>query len=176
VQEKEWAAAACGGDEEAFNRLMLLYRRRLYGIAYSYLGNEADALEMLQESVCRAWVQCRKMRNPDVFLPWLIRITINCCMDELKRRQRNYKLAFAEPEVSASNEMLDVQKMDLLQALSRMKPKYRHTLMLRYYQDMTVPEISAVLSKPEGTIKTWLHQGLKQLRRQLTIGGEPYHE
>ncbi|ANS76294.1 hypothetical protein AWM70_18295 [Paenibacillus yonginensis] len=56
MQDNEWAAAACSGDEEAFNRLMTLYRRRLYGIAYSYVGNENDALEVLQEAICRAWI------------------------------------------------------------------------------------------------------------------------
>ncbi|GGA49656.1 RNA polymerase sigma factor [Paenibacillus physcomitrellae] len=174
MQDNEWAAAACSGDEEAFNRLMTLYRRRLYGIAYSYVGNENDALEVLQEAVCRAWVNCGKLKNPALFLPWLIRITINCCMDELKRRKNQAPVHFIHAEAAAAAEMMDVRKVDLLQALSGMKPKYRHALMLRYYQDMTVPEVADVLDKPEGTIKTWLHQGLKQLRRQLTNGGERY--
>lgn len=79
-----------------------------------------------------------------------------------------------EPHDSSS-EMVNVYKLDLEEAMDRMKPKYRHALMLKYYQEMTVPEIARILDKPEGTIKTWIHQGLKQLRGQMERGGEVYH-
>ncbi len=65
--------------------------------------------------------------------------------------------------------------MDLDSALDQLKPKYRHVLTLKYYQDMTLTEIARVLDCPEGTVKTWLHQGLKQLRRHMHVGGELYY-
>ncbi len=67
-------------------------------------------------------------------------------------------------------EMIHDSKLDLERALSRMKPKYRHVLILKYYQDMTVPEIADILDCPEGTVKTRIHQGLKLLRQKI---GEP---
>jgi len=48
-------------------------------------------------------------------------------------------------------------------------------LTLKYYQDMTLAEIARVLDCPEGTVKTWLRQGLKQLRRHMDVGGELYY-
>lgn len=172
--EKGWATAACRGDEDAFYQLISLHRRKLYGIAYSYLRNEADALEVVQETVCRAWSKCTQLKDPDSFMPWLIRILINCSIDEQKRRRR------ITPEVSMDTttgtaEMISVERMDLEMALEQMKPKYRHVLMLKYYQDMTLTDIAKVLDRPEGTIKTWLHQGLKQIRKQMDWGGERYH-
>lgn len=173
MNEKELARAACQGDEEAFYRIVSLHKRRLYGIAYSYLHNEEDALEALQETVCRAWVKCSMLRDSDAFVPWLIRILIHCCMDELKRRKRQLPLG-AEHEGSAM--MISDHKVDLDRAMERLKPKYRHPVILKYYQDMTVPQIAEVLGRPEGTVKTWLRQGLKLLNRYMNYGGEHRYE
>ncbi|WP_055105472.1 sigma-70 family RNA polymerase sigma factor [Paenibacillus ihumii] len=172
MQEREWAAAACRGDEDAFYKLVSSQKRKLFGIAHSYLKNEADALEAVQEAVCRAWIKCRKLRDPDAFVPWLIRILINCCHDELKYRKKTlpHYSETSQPKI----EMISIHKLDLERALDLLKPKYRDVLMLKYYQDMTLTEISRILQRPEGTVKTWLHQGLKQIREHIRKGGEGY--
>lgn len=152
-------------DEEVFFQRLAGEHRKLYAIAYSYLRSEADALEAVQEASCRAWMKRKKLKNEQAFTPWLIRITINCCMDELRRKKRvvpTEKLKEKEAQVMRSSDRLDLES-----AMNRMKPKYRHVVMLKYYQDMTTAEIAKVLSKPEGTIKTWLREGLKQLRNYL---------
>ncbi len=142
-----------------------MLQRKLYAIAFSYLRSEADALEAVQEASCRAWIKRRKLKNSDLFESWLIRIVINCCMDELRRRKRSFPAAELEERQAA--EMQSNDKVDLERAFGKMKPKYRHALMLKYYQDMTTTEIAQVLRKPEGTIKTWVREGLKQLRQVL---------
>lgn len=173
MEERQWAAAACSGDEQAFYRLVSARRQKLYGIAYSYLRNEADALDAIQETVCKAWAKCHQLKDASAFVPWLIRILIHCCMDELKRRKR--VLPFASELSQPEGEMVSVHRLDLDSALDRLKPKYRHVLILKYYEDMTLAEIARVLNCPEGTVKTWLHQGLKQLRRHMNLGGELYY-
>ena len=173
MEEREWAAAACGGDESAFQGLISANSRKLYGIAYSYLRNEADALEAVQETVCKAWVKCRRWKEPEAFVPWLIRILINCCIDEQRRRKKVLPLASVMPQGAA--EMVSVSKLDLEAALEQLQPKFRHVLTLKYYQDMTLTEIAKVLDRPEGTVKTWLHQGLKQLRGRMDLGGELFY-
>lgn len=67
----------------------------------------------------------------------------------------------------ATQEMKSNDRIDLERAMNRLKPKYRHVVLLKYYNDMTTIEIAKVLKKPEGTIKTWLREGLKQLRNVL---------
>lgn len=173
MDEREWAAAACRGDEHAFYQIISAHKRKLYSIAYSYLRNESDALDAVQDTVCKAWVKCPHLKDPNAFLPWLIRILINGCIDEQKRRKR--VLPLVSLSQSDKGEMISVYKLDLEIALEQLKPKYRHVLTLKYYQDMTLTEISKVLERPEGTIKTWLHQGLKQLRSKMTWGGELYY-
>lgn len=171
--ERDWADAACRGDEDAFYHLISTHKRKLYGIAYSYLRSEADALEVVQETICRAWSKCNRLKDPESFMPWLIRILINCSIDEQKRRKRVTPLTIETSTATA--EMVSVQRLDLEMALERLKPKYRHVLTLKYYQDMTLTDIAKVLDCPEGTVKTWLHQGLKQIRGQMNSGGELYY-
>lgn len=175
MEDRELAQAACRGDEAAFHALITRQRRRLYGIAYSYLHNESDALEAVQETVCRAWSKCGRLRNPELFVTWLIRILINCCVDEQKRKKRVIPYEEIQQEHAKTGEMVNDSKLDLERALNRMKPKYRHVLILKYYQDMTVAEIAKVLECPEGTVKTRLYQGLKLLRQKIEPGGAAIH-
>ena len=152
-------------DEEYFSNYLSGQQRKLYSVAYSYMRNEADAIEIVQEATCKAWMKRKKLNSEESFTPWLIRITINCCMDELRRKKRVFPVDrwVKEP----SDEMKRNDRMDLERAMNRLKKKYRHVVMLKYYQDMTVPEIAKILQKPEGTIKTWLREGLIQLRKYL---------
>ncbi|KWX77299.1 sigma-70 family RNA polymerase sigma factor [Paenibacillus jilunlii] len=152
-------------DEEVFFQQLAGEHRKLYAIAYSYLRSEADALEAVQEASCRAWIKRKKLKNEQAFTSWLIRIIINCCMDELRRKKR--VVPAEKLEEKEAQEMRSSDRLDLERALNRMKPKYRHVVMLKYYQDMTTAEIAKVLNKPEGTIKTWLREGLKLLRNYL---------
>lgn len=149
-------------DEEAFFKRLYVEHRKMYAIAFSYLRTETDALEVVQEASCRAWMKRKKLKDEEAFTSWMIRITINCCMDELRRKKRVFpteKLAEAAAQEMKSNDRIDLER-----AMNRIKPKYRHVITLKYYHDMTVIEIAKVLKKPEGTIKTWLREGLKQLR------------
>ncbi|OKP97847.1 sigma-70 family RNA polymerase sigma factor [Paenibacillus sp. P46E] len=152
-------------NDEVFFQRLAGEHRKLYAIAYSYLRSEADALEAVQEASCRAWMKHKKLNNEQAFTPWLIRITINCCMDELRRKKR--VIPAEKLKEKEAQEMRSSDRLDLERAMNRMKPKYRHAVMLKYYQDMTIAEIAKVLNKPEGTIKTWLREGLGQLRNYL---------
>lgn len=152
-------------DEETFFEALAGEQRKLYSIALSYMRNETDALEIVQEAACRAWMKRKKLKNEQAFAPWLIRITINCCMDELRRKKRVVPTETIQEE--AVQEMKSSDKIDLERAMAKMKKKYRHVVMLKYYQDMTTADIAKVLQRPEGTIKSWLREGLKQLRKYL---------
>ena len=67
---------------------MEMHQSRLYRIAYAYLHNEDDALEVIQESTYRAYRNLKKLKQPNYFETWLIRILLNCCADERKRQGR----------------------------------------------------------------------------------------
>lgn len=165
------------GDDEAFYLLIEANKEKLYRIAYSYLRNETECLEAVQEVTYRAYVKIKKLRNPQYFDTWLIRILMNYCTDELKKRKRTvYKQVDIDeyPAATSEDQWIDVQRLDIESILTQIEPKYQAVINLKYVHDFTITEIAQTLEKPEGTIKTWLTKALKLIRKQLEEGGV-YH-
>jgi len=169
---EERVRAAQGGDDDALYELMRSAKTRLYAIAYAYLRDETDALEAIQETTCRAYMKLKKLKEPRFFHTWLIRILIHYCMDEQKRRRKTLPLARL-PEPLAAELAMD-ERLTLRAAIDKLAPKYRHVIILKYDQDLTVGEIAKLLEKPEGTVKTWLHKALKELKRMCGREGGGY--
>lgn len=159
--------AAKQGDEEAFLKLMYENKTKLYRIAFSYLKNELDSLEAIQEVTYRAYIKIRKLRNPKYFNTWLVRIMINYCIDELRKRNKMiYKeIEFKSFDVSTSN-------LSIENAIEILEPKYKTVIILKYINDYTIQEIARIMQRPEGTIKTWLNKSLKLLREYYDKDGE----
>lgn len=169
MNEEELVVAAQGGDNEAFYKLVSLYSENLYNIAYCYLKDQQEALEAVQETTCRAYVKLKKLKQPQFFKTWITRIIINYCIDEQKRKKR--VIAFVTEEPSEE----DISKTDHIEikaAISELEPKYKHVIILKYFQDMTTSDIAEVLERPEGTVKTWLHRALKLLKNSLNKDGD----
>jgi RNA polymerase sigma-70 factor (TIGR02954 family) len=152
------------GDDTAFYELMQGHKEQLYRIAFSYVKNEADAVEAIQELTFRAYKQLRKLNEPSYFSTWLIRILINYCIDEQRRRKR--VVIELTKEESHHDEELS-SKLEMKRVLGKLKANYQHVVILKYLHDLTVPEIAKVLERPEGTIKTWLHKALLEMRTMM---------
>lgn len=164
--------AARRGDDDAFYRLIQEHKAKLYKIAYAYFHNEADALEAIQEVTCRAYTRIGKLREPQFFNTWLTRIMINYCADERRKRNRwtarITDLDLEHADVPAEDaQSASLSKMMVQTALARMEDKYQTIIQLKYFHDLTIAEIAKTMKRPEGTIKTWLHQALKGLRKHL---------
>ena len=177
--DNEWLAqSAKRGDDEAFYSLIMQHKDKMYRIAYSYFKNESDALEAVQEATCRAYMQIHKLKEPSYFGSWLIRILMNYCADETKRRARRYArqhaAAITAEQHVASGETALLEKVLLESAVERLDTNYRKVIELKYFHDLTISEIAVTLRKPEGTIKTWLHKALGGLRLWLEKEGKPY--
>lgn len=165
------AARAKQGDDEAFYALLQEHKEPLYKTAYAYLKNQQDALEAIQEVTFRAYKSIRKLKEPRYAKTWLTRIMINYCVDECKHRKRAVpeqieKIGTVEKDESA--------RIVIEEIVSTLDEKLQTVIILKYFQDFTLTEIAAILDRPEGTVKTWLHKGLAQLRKQLTKGEGRY--
>ena len=161
--------AAQRGDDDAFHQLVSANKIKLYRVALAYLKNDADALEAIQEATCRAYLKLKKLKEPRYFHTWFMRILIHYCIDEQKRKRKLLPL-FRLPDTLAADLALD-EKLSLGMAIDRLAPNLRHIIILKYYEDMTLAEIAKLLEKPEGTVKTWLHKALGELRR-IVVGKE----
>lgn len=169
VETETLISKAKSGDDHAFYELITMNKEKLYKIAFSYLRDETDSLEAIQEVTYRAYTKLNKLKEPKFFSTWLIKILINYCTDELKRRKRT---VFKPVEDHPTNELDKDARYDLEQAVDQLDTKYKTVIILKYYQDLTITDIAAILERPEGTIKTWLNKALKELRKGLREDGE----
>jgi RNA polymerase sigma-70 factor (TIGR02954 family) len=167
--EEELVIAAQSGDNDAFYSLVSSYSENLYNIAYCYLKDQQEALEAVQETTCRAYVKLKKLKQPQYFKTWLTKILINYCIDEQKRRKEVIELS---KEKAAEENLSPEDTIVLEEAVNKLDIKYKHVIILKYFQDMTISDIANVLECPEGTVKSWLHRALKLLKDSLNREGD----
>lgn len=165
----ELTVAAQRGDAEAFSALMDLHRNRLYRIAYAYLHNEGDALEAIQECTYRAFRKLKKLKEPAFFSTWLVRILLNYCADERKRKHRFSPFAALAAEPSSWD---TPQDPDLAAAIEALEPGCKDIIILSYFEGFPLTEVADILDIPVGTVKSRLHRALGQLRNYLDTKGD----
>jgi RNA polymerase sigma-70 factor (ECF subfamily) len=159
---------AKAGDTDAFQVLIHEEKEKLYKMAFVYMKNEHDALEVFQETVYKSFKSIATLKNNEYFSTWLTRILINTALDSIRKKKK---------VVSLSNEVLESmgttwqfkseEQLDLLNALNKIEEKYKTVLLLRFYEDYTIGQISEFLNSPEGTVKTHIRRGLGALKKKL---------
>lgn len=167
-------AKAKKGNDKAFLKLMDEEKVKLYKMAYIYTKNESAVLDVVQETVTKAYASIHTLKEEKYFSTWITKILINTAL-EMHRKSQKLVLLNGEIEKQAMSTQQD-EKLDLLHALEQIDEKYKTVILLKYYRDLTVKDIAVILECPEGTVKTNLHRGLQQLRTYLSKGGGIYGE
>lgn len=151
--------------ESEVERILLDDYQRYYRLAYSYVGNEADALDIVQESAYKAIKDCRKVREPDYIGTWIHRIVINTALDFLRKQKKESPgMAEEEMEISYVDQYRD---MDLMEVLKQLEEKDRTIIVLRYFEDMKLEDVARATGDNVNTVKTRLYRALKRLRIDL---------
>ena len=158
---------AIRGDDESFLKIMKENKEYLYKTAFIYMKNETDSLEVIDEAVYKAYKQIRKLKNPEYFKTWITRIVINISLDKIKAKN---KLIPTDEVISlvVDNKNLTIEeKLDLKDALNKLNPKYKRALILQYYNNLTLEEISIVMNCTVSAVKNYIHRGKKSLSEIL---------
>jgi RNA polymerase sigma-70 factor, ECF subfamily len=158
---------AIKGNKKAFQELMEYEKVKLYKIAYVYMKNEGDALEVFQETVYKALVSIGNLKEERYFSTWITRILINTAVDLLRRKKRIIPMDRDVLERKTTPYIHSERNPELLEAVMELDDRYKEVLILRFYKDLTVKEIADVLNCPEGTVKTNIHRGVGILRNKL---------
>ncbi|MBT2640492.1 sigma-70 family RNA polymerase sigma factor [Bacillus sp. ISL-39] len=158
---------AIKGNKKAFQELMEDEKAKLYKIAYVYMKNEADALEVFQETVYKALVSIGNLKEERYFSTWLTRILINNAVDLLRKKKRVIPMERDALESKSPAYIESDRHSELLEAVMELEEKYKEVLILRFYKDLSVKEIAEILDCPEGTVKTKIHRGVNLLRGRL---------
>ena len=154
------------GDTEAFRHLVERYGSVLHGTAYLMSRDAAVAEELVQDALLSAWRGIGGFRAGEPVKPWLVRIVVNRVIDHQRRRSLPTVPIPDAPELAASDRVADeVEARDTVRrGLAELSDEQRQLMMLRYFSELTVPEISIVLKWPEGTVKSRLHRALDDMR------------
>jgi len=153
--------------EAALIQLIHEHKLQLYRIAFSYVKNEQDALDVIQEATYKAIVNQEKLKEEAYMKSWLIRILINCAVDVLRKRE----LVAKAPEVwsgAMARQGLDAEDlMDLREAIQSLDETQKKLIHLKYFEDLRLEEIAGIMEMPLGTVKSQLHRIVKRLRIEL---------
>lgn len=143
----------------------------LYRLAYTYVKNESDAMDIVQESAYKAIKNACTLKNETFIKTWLWRIVINTSLDFLRQKQHE---VFAEDFKEQGKEDVYLD-FDTIDALNVLNDKERAVIVLRFFEDKKLQEIANVLEENLSTTKSILYRGLKKLKVKLTEG-EICHE
>jgi RNA polymerase sigma-70 factor (ECF subfamily) len=157
----------------AYRALMEAELERSYRLAAVILRDPIDAEDAVHDAAVAAWRSWHVLRDEASGPAWFQRIVVNKCRDRLRRRRRRSLLEFVgrpmerdEPATTSGSDR--AADADLVRfGLRRLSADERVAVMLRYAQDMTVPQIAALLEIPEGTVKSRLHHALGKLRAAM---------
>lgn len=136
---------------------------RLVGILTLYCGDPDLAEDLAQETVARLCARWTQIRDPQATAAWLRRVAINLANSHFRRKSserraiRNLRRDEAMPDSS------DAVAIRL--AVSNLPPRQRAAIVLRYFAEMTVPEVAALLDCPEGTVKSLTYNAMRSLRK-----------
>ncbi|MFN7249370.1 MAG: sigma-70 family RNA polymerase sigma factor [Anaerobacillus sp.] len=159
-----------------FEALIKQEQGKLYKVAYSYVKNEQDALDIVQESIIKGYKSFHKLKDTQLFLTWMTRIVINSAIDFLRKSKDVIVLETEWFDPGINQENKSVMELDVATVFDKLKPEQKTLLLLRFYYGYSISEIAEILEKPEGTIKSKLHRTLNQVKEKLGKGGETYGE
>ena len=154
------------GDQEAFRCLVERYGPVLQGTAFLMTKNSAVAEELTQDALLSAWRGMGSFKEGLPVKPWLVRILVNRVLEYQRRGSLLTTPMDDAPEPRSSDRVADeVEARDAVErGLAQLDPDHRQVLMLRYYAELSVPEISEALGWPEGTVKSRLHRATGLMR------------
>lgn len=200
LNEAELIKRVCNGEREAFYELVHPYERMVYATAMSVVKNPADAEEVAQEAVLKAFSGLRNFRGESKFSTWLLQITFNEARMKLKKARSHLYESIdnqqqSEDEDSWPKDFADWRPIpsELLEqnevrravqgAINSLRPIYREVLVLRDIQHLSIQETTTILGISEASVKTRLHRARMLLRDSLAPGidgfwvrGRPYQK
>ncbi len=179
LDEDELLVAAACEDTQAAGRLYDKHYEAIFRYVYRCTPDRATAEDLTSNVFLAAFRHLRRLRRrPIRFQAWLYRIATNEIRMHYRKakRIRAYRSTTGRSGTNtappASDRSAAAEEYRLLhEALLRLKPKYRSVIVLRYFENKTMPEISEVTGRKEGTLRCQLHRGLAQLQDILSQYG-----
>lgn len=177
-------------DKKAYSQLMQLYRDPIYYMLYEKVGNEEIAKDLTIEALGKAFMKLHMYTPTYTFSTWLFTIARNNCIDYLRKnklptisidelatdKEGEYgTFDIPSADQNPENLMIKMQKIKMLRKIvSRLNPKYRELVRLRYFKELSYEEIAKLTETPIGTIKAQLYRSREQLFKMISGSKEVF--
>ncbi|OUP86325.1 UNVERIFIED_ORG: RNA polymerase subunit sigma-24 [Lacrimispora saccharolytica] len=142
-------------------------QNKFYRVAYSYARNQEDALDIVQNAVCKALESYKNLRNADAVKAWFYRILINESLAAIKQRKKELLSDDNPQKEEAYYEKGYEQQDDIKEELDRLEEDIQTIIRLRFFEELSLKEISEITGLNLNTVKTKLYRGLKLLRENI---------
>ena len=149
--------------EQQLTDYLVMDQARFYRLAYSYTKDRDAAMDVVQDAAVKAISKVYTLKNPDFLKTWFYRILVNEAITHL-RRQKHISLDEQEEFLQAPPGKDIPEALDLYRAVQSLGPKLRTGIMVRFFEDMKLEEISKVTHTNLSTVKSRLYKGLHVLR------------
>lgn len=176
--EQKLIQRASGGDPSAFNQLMAQHEKKMYAVALRMFSNREDAQDCLQEAMLRVYRAIGGFKGQSSFSTWIYRITMNTCLDELRRKKNKQSASldslleqgWSPVDAGGTPERHAVRaevRRELNRAIQELPEDMRSAVVLRDIQGFSYEEIAVMLDANVGTIKSRISRAREKLRGKL---------
>lgn len=173
------------GDAQAFEELLTLYEKKVYSLAYHYVGNEHDAMDISQEAFLRVYRFLPQFNEESRFSTWLYRVTSNVCKDYIRKRNTRNEVPLTQEgdEESFSYDVPDLRynpedvfqqkemRQEICDGLRELSHDHREILVMRDVLGLTYEDIADALELEEGTVKSRISRARDKMRVKLMEKG-----
>lgn len=149
--------------EKIVEEVILKNYNRYYRLAYSYVHNDADASDIVQNGAYKAILNCKSLRQEAYADTWVYRIMLN---EIFRSFSKNATVSLEEMEAEEGKEDR-YQDFDLREALDSLEKEDKAVVELRYFEDMKLEEIAEILNENLNTVKSRLYRSIRKLRLKL---------
>lgn len=145
----------------------------MYRIAFTYVKNADDALDIVQDSAYKAIKNAKSVKQEEYIETWIYRIVMNYAVDFLKRNRKEMATESLEElhHMETTDKYMD---FDTIRALDVLNEKERAVIILRFFEEKKLDEIAAVLGMNGNTVKSILYRSLQKLKAELEKGDMSY--
>jgi RNA polymerase sigma factor (sigma-70 family) len=176
VADEQLVLATLRGDVSAFGALVERYWRMAFALALSRVHDRMEAEDIAQESLLKAYSQLRSLRDPGRFAGWLSRITLQQCIDAVRKRAKHRSPAAESVEpadletvaaYSPNPGLTESQIQSVRQTVTRLPEKLQRLIIMRFTTGLSAVQIAEQLGKRPGTVRVYLHRAYEILRQDL---------
>ena len=189
LSDSELITQAKSGNDSAFEEPIFRYDRSVLAIAFKFVHNSDDAKDIYQEVFIRVYKGLKNFEMKSEFSTWLYRIATNVCLSNKSRSKKQLYVSIDEQNESEDDESVNVELADnemdpaelmanldlsdiIQDAVDSLSSKQRMTFILKHYEGYKIREISDMLNCKEGTVKKYLFDAIRNLRKKL----KPIHQ